>query len=524
MADAPVTSIAAREGVGRWVAPSVLLAASLAFRLPPLINAAGTNSDAAIVGVQAMHLLRGEWSPFLFGSGYQTSVDSMVAALWFLVAGPSPLALMLSTLVGHLVLLGLVYATLRRYVSPWITALACTPWVFTTGPLHTYILYPPRQASLAIAVAAFWALDRASSRPSRRASFATFALGGALGGVACYADPYAMLFMPVLGLFALLCAMDRKPPIQEVIVRLGSALAGVFIGALPYVLLRRSAGASHGQTALSLDVVLHNAKILWDEGLPCVLGTRVYYVASADYEPWPAPLFARLIQLCGAAILVIAIASAAALFFRRPLRWELRRLGLAGLAMVPVTIGGFLVSPMVMDFYSARYLVAFVLLAPFAMAPLASLLSARKLTLLVVPVAITGAMSGWLHFGRYVDGFAVRTAPGRAEDERALQDALRARDVHAAIADYWASYRLTYLFREDPVVVPTNPAEDRYAPHRAAFQAAEKVAYIFDPLRSREARDAWASDVAAGKTPFLPQFERVRAGAFEVLVLRRAPR
>ena len=55
-----------------WLA---VLVASILFRLPPLINAAGTNSDAAIVGVQAMHILRGEWSWFLLGSGYQTSVD-----------------------------------------------------------------------------------------------------------------------------------------------------------------------------------------------------------------------------------------------------------------------------------------------------------------------------------------------------------------------------------------------------------------------------------------------------------------
>ena len=37
--------------------------------------------------------------------------------------------------------------------------------------------------------------------------------------------------------------------------------------------------------------------------------------------------------------------------------------------MIPVTIGGFLVSPMVMDHFSSRYLVAILLMAPFALAP-----------------------------------------------------------------------------------------------------------------------------------------------------------
>ena len=45
------------------VAASVtLLVASYLFRLPPLLNARSTNSDAAVVGLQAMHILRGEHS------------------------------------------------------------------------------------------------------------------------------------------------------------------------------------------------------------------------------------------------------------------------------------------------------------------------------------------------------------------------------------------------------------------------------------------------------------------------------
>jgi len=43
-------------------------------RLPALMNASGTNSDAAVVGLQARHIFH-EWSPFLWGSGYQTSAD-----------------------------------------------------------------------------------------------------------------------------------------------------------------------------------------------------------------------------------------------------------------------------------------------------------------------------------------------------------------------------------------------------------------------------------------------------------------
>ena len=44
--------------------PALLLVAAVVARLPALINARGVNSDAAVVGLQAMHILRGEWSWF----------------------------------------------------------------------------------------------------------------------------------------------------------------------------------------------------------------------------------------------------------------------------------------------------------------------------------------------------------------------------------------------------------------------------------------------------------------------------
>ena len=148
----------------------VLLAASYAFRLPPLLNARSTNSDAAVVGLQAMHMLRGELSPFLWGSGYQTSADSLVAALFFALLGPSPLVLMLSALTMHLVATFFVFAILRRRFAPWVALLLTMPMIVSPSSVHSYALYPPRQLSLTLAMAAFWAIDVAAARTSDRKS------------------------------------------------------------------------------------------------------------------------------------------------------------------------------------------------------------------------------------------------------------------------------------------------------------------------------------------------------------------
>lgn len=531
--NAPPASIA-KPPASRWTrlrptAPwLVVLAASILFRLPPLINAAGTNSDAAIVGLQAMHILRGEFSWFLLGSGYQTSVDSLVAAMVFFFTGPSPLALMGSTLVEHLGLTWLAFSVLRRALARLpatsveragvLAAILVTPLVFTPDPVHTYVLYPPRQASLTLVFLALWLLDGAvaSGRPRVR-----LALGGGVAGLACFADPYALLFLPGVALLGLLGSLDGAdpglPPRRVIFERLGATFAGTLVGLIPYQLLIHHPLASRGQTRLSLAAVPHNFELLREVCLPWLLSTRIYAAQHmSDYAPWETGGAYHAFQVIAAALLVAGLLSGAALCFDRTIPREIRRLGLVGAAMVPVTIGGFLVSPMVMDHFSSRYLVAILLLAPFALAPLASRIGPRRLGLALGPYLISAAVSGWVSYAP----FGLSEHPSLATDAH-LGAVLRERGIHAAEADYWASYRLAFLYREDPLVVPTNPAEDRHRPSRDAFEAAPVVAYIHDEYRSRESLADEEKLIRSGGTPFEPDYERFTIEEFTVLILRR---
>jgi hypothetical protein len=516
-----------------------ILAASIAFRLPILINAPGTNSDAAVVGLQAMHVLRGEWSPFLWGSGYQTSADAIVAAIVFLFTGPSPVALTASTLAGHIALTWLAFdaiamgpqaapnpgpaepALIRRSASVadrWTAAAAVTPLVFTPDPVHTYVLYPPRQASLTLVFLALW-LTHTAARSAR--PLARFAAGGAVATLAIWADPYALLFLPAQGLLALLAAGDRwssnESPRPLAIRRLGAFAAGLVAGAIPYLLLRRHPGFSRGQTSLTLDVAKHNFELLLDPCMPWLLSTKVYAAkVMTDYQPWEVSGAFHAVQVAGAAILVVAILSGAALFFARRVPPELRRLGLVGALMFPATIGGFLLSPMVMDHFSSRYLASILLAAPFAIAPAAHLLRGRRLALVLAPYLVSAAVSGWVSYRP----FGLSRHPSLDVDER-LGAALRERGIRYVVADYWASYRLTYAWRENPIVVPKNEVEDRYRPYRERFDAEPVVAYVFDPYRSRERLDEIETKIKRGETPYLPIYERFEVGHFTAFVLKR---
>jgi hypothetical protein len=494
------------------------LALSVAFRAPALVNAAAVNSDAAIVGLQAMHILRGEWSPLLFGSSYQTSVDSAVAALFFVPGGPGPGALMLSTLAGHVVLTLLVYAMLRPRLGAWKALVAALPLVFAPPSVHTYVLHPPRQAALTLGVAGLWALDRASR--SRR-TLAWLAVGGAAASLACFADPYALVLAPGAALLALLCAFDGAPDARMAVQRVGASAIGAALGLLPLAWLWSYPGAKHGTTDLTLGVVAHNWELLETTCLPWGLSYQAWSEQGGHWAPWAAPPAVRALQIAGAAILVGGILFGALALRAKHAPWEARRLGLAGCAICAATLLGFLASVMVMDAFSTRYLAAVVLAAPLALAPLASMLRGPRFFALLAPYLASAALNGWMGFVPWVDGARiVATADGTARDERALEKELASRGVAWAMADYWVSYRLTFLFAERVVVVPKNLVEDRYAPYRVGFEVAPKVAYVFDPNRSREDYASIPEQLRARGVAF-EDGEWLRVGRLTALVVTR---
>lgn len=481
---------------------TLLLLASYAFRLPPLLNARSTNSDAAVVGLQAMHLLRGEFSPFLWGSGYQTSADALVAAAFFAVATPTPFTLMVSALTLHVAATGLAFATLRRRVRPWTALLLTMPLVVSPSSVHTYALYPPRQLSITLAMAALWAIDGAgwqtSSRPNRPGAW--LVAGGALYGLAVSTDPYPMVLAPVVLVHALLVILVRPPhsPSDELRRRFVSALdsfallgtrlcIGTAVGLIPFVLLHCFSGAKRGPMGLTTSVIEHNWTLLVRECLPWALSYKVYFAHHVmDYRPWDAPGVVRVVQIVGAlTVLAIVLVGFFALH-RREIPWASRRLGFVGALAFPVTIAAFLVSVMVMDHFSMRYLAVLTMMLPFASLPAAELFGGTRFAMLIAPHLVASAICGWVGYGPFVRGLRPVLETPELHDDDVLFDLLQRRRITYAEADYWTSYRLTFLFGERIVVVPTNAREDRYPPYRRAFEATSTFAYIYDPGRSRE--------------------------------------
>lgn len=501
----------------RTAAALTLLSLSFAFRVPALVNASATNSDAAVVGLQAMHILDGERSALLWGSGYQTSADAFVAAAFFKAMGPTPLALMLSALSLHVVLTWLVFATLRRHFRPWTSVLLSLPLVFSPASVHTYALYPPRQAALTLAVAAFWAIDGAgSSSQLGRVRVWLFA-GGAFMMLAVAADPYPLLLVPVATAFASLVA---GVPAQRGVARLGVLpfFVGAAAGLAPFLLLRRAAGAGAGPLGLTTEMLAHHFDLLVAECLPWALSYKVYVAHSAiDYRPWDAPLAFRIVAIAGALVVIMVAIYGLVAIFLRGIPWAVRRLGFAGALAFPTAIVGFLLSVMVMDHFSMRYLVVLTLMLPFAAAPATHVLGPKRFALVVAPHLVASAICGWLGYGTFVRGFLPVRLSAELADDHALRAALEPRGIRYAVADYWAAYRLTFLHRERIVVVPRNPAEDRHPGYRKAWEGERMFAYVHDPQRSRETVEDAEQELRAAHA----KVEKTKIGRLTVFVVER---
>jgi hypothetical protein len=497
---------------------ALLAAVVVWFRLPVLINARAVHSDGALVALQARHILKGEWSWFLWGVGYQASFDSAMTALAFGVFGASPRVLLLMPLVAHLLLMGMAYHLLLKRVGPWsafvlLLALAWVPGLLGVSP------YPPRHWSITLVVAGIWLLDGAGeSRWPRLRS----AAGALLGVVSLYLDLYCLQFMAGFGLFALACGLEmRAGQLAPAPRRIGAAVLGAVLGGLLVLLLRHRPEASAWIAGFRIDRLAFNLRLLFETCLPAFLGAKIFLpVGKPVAELWHPPLLFQILQGLGTLGLLAGMAASLAFALQRRTPWELRRLGLLGGLVSLSSLGAFAVSIMPIDRWATRYLAPIAYLAPFTLAPLASRLGARRLCLGLLPYLVTTATGAWLMFGPSVHGpLPILDASGIAAEESRLCHALRQLGIRYGAAPYWLSYRLTFLCEEDPVLVPLAEPEDRHAPYRLAYKAAPLVALVFHPSAPQTTPEEIESQLRSWRAAYV----RAQIAGYTVLIWQRAP-
>ena len=493
-----------------------LLIASILFRLPPLLNARGVHSDSAIVGLQARHILKGEWSWYLWGDGQQSSFDALMVALGFLIGGDSAYTLMAVPLAGHLLMTWFLWDILRRRVGVAAATVAALPIAIGPPAVAMVALYAPRQWCFTAAAAGFWLLDGASRS---RIPHTGYALGVGLVVGSAALDLIAAAFLPALLVFAPACCLDGRPDRRALRRRLGACAIGLAAGLALVWLARQGGEASTWKAGASLARVPRNGRLLGETCLPWTLSARVIVpgtIQKSLYD-WTPPVAFRAVQVIGAGSMVLGILSGGAVLFARRLPWEVRRVGALGLAVTAGIVAAFLVSVMPVDGWSVRYLGPIVWSAPLALAPAAWRLGARRLGAALAPYLVAAAVNGWLGYGPYVRGpWPVWDARGVAADEDRLGAELARLGVRHATADYWLAYRLSFLLHERLIVTPLAATDVRYGPYAQAFGSAPVVAYLFHPATPVNPSADYEADLRGAGVPL----ERREVAGFTVLLLR----
>jgi hypothetical protein len=417
---------------------------------------------------------------------HQGTFDVWVVAGFFLLGGPTPLMLMLAPLAGHVLLSCILFALLRRVLPGRASAfIVCLTLVFTTHVINGIIAFVPRQWSITVALAGVALV----AWPTRRTPL-RLALGITVALSSIYLDLICTLWVPALGLLTLMICLEQPREPKTVALRLAGAAAGTVMGISLVLALR--AGANHPAASdFGLSYVERNWPMLRDTSLPFLLGAKVWIPGGKPpWEFWQPPVLLGAIQWFGAASLVLLVLASTVLVFSSRVRVEVKRLVVFGIVVAATTLGGFLTGTFPGDLLTTRYLGPLIWSLPFSLAALASAVRPRMLLALLAPYLLVAAIGGWIGFGPWVEGARSHFDARAQRPEVQLGDFLRQRGYTHGYATYWLSYRLTFLWKENPVIAALDSI--RYYPYVEASDRAKRKAFIFedDPTRvQRELAD-----------------------------------
>jgi len=444
--------------------------------------------DEAAVGLQALHILRGQLAIFYPGQAYLGNLESYLTAVVFAVAGPSRYALKVAPFAFALASIALsdtlgrvvfgdrrtgLFAALLTAVAP---AFALLWSVKARGGYGEAVVY----AQMA------WLWLHRAAYPDARTRRGRMALGaGVIAGYGLWLNPITLYVLAPLALVygaALPARLVRAPLRGDTLRLLGLLIAGVFAGLLPIALYR----LAYGNAALGIvsnlpplkswpDIIGQSWLYFWRDGLPALTGLRV-----PKDKPWLPDW--RLIAAPVYAVAVLALLPCA----RRSAGDTV--LLLCALLAFPVfafgTLSGGNFAAIIPDSgLLTRYLLPLGLLLALALARLCAPhrragLTAVALLLVVNLFSLFSADAVALSRNE----FANQPLPASTDD---LIAELNARGIRHVYTNHWIGYVLTLESRESILTHDYTDTEfgmDRFPDYSRAVLAAPRTALVvFNP-------------------------------------------
>jgi hypothetical protein len=462
------------------------------------------NSDEAIVGLMARHILQGERPLLFYGQAYLGSLDAWLVAGAFAILGQSVDVIRLVQVALFLGTLATTYAlALRIHRSPWVAGAACVflaiPPVLVT--LYTTVSLGGYGETLLIGnlvlLLALYALEvRPGIQAAKPRLVGAWLVLGVLGGLGFWAFPLIVVYLIPIGVYTLV-KLWHTPRRLAAAALLGAA--GFAVGAAPWIgytathglvtLLESSgqavAGASPGGPVFAAFGHLFNFLLF---GLTVIWGMRPPW--SARFLALPLIPFALAFHV---AVFIYAIQRTSQSRDRAtPGRWLL-------MGVIVCVVLGFILTPFGADPSGRYFLPMSVPIALFAAEALHWLRLRRKrrsvwrkwfgqtLALWLVAFNWWGTVQSATGFP---PGLTTQFDIVAQVDQRSLAELmtfLRANGEIRGYTNYWVAYPLAFQSQEELIFVPRlpyhedlryTPRDDRYPPYDSLVGMSPRVAYI----------------------------------------------
>jgi hypothetical protein len=534
----------------KQLAIGVLLACfSLAVRAPFLMRSeAFFDSDEAVEGLMARHVLRGELPTFYWGQSYKGVPETYLAAAAFAMFGSHVAVLKGLTAVLFALYIAASFMLVGRWFG-WRIAIASSLMTAVGPPALMYWTLSANAEFVLVMLFGTVLLLLAPALIAKPSGGGRVAFG-LVAGLGAWTHPLIACYLLPLGLLGLLGSAWWRANRSVKLVR--AVIVGRTDGrprplvllfnaaALLYAGLGAAAFVAGGidQSLFGVPITVHNPQKmaavavlcglltlatvahtefsgpmarLWREALPCLTGFLVGYVPvllhalrggrvgaplrAMDLERlWRAvpamlddiptilagfagPTTDRLplpIALVAPAVFALGLC----LWDSRGYLWDTLTLRARGWSLgdgffpvfLVILAAAFVVSGMCLDAYSYRYLVP-----AYAALPVALAIGCRS----------AGRWTRWLPGALFLAMLAMfsvqellwfRTLTPDPCDRRVVA-CLKALGVRGGRADYWISYRLTFLSDEEIIIAPDNGV-DRYPPYSEEVASLDRTAHL----------------------------------------------
>ncbi len=457
------------------------------------------DSDEAVWGLMARHLLHGEWHAFFWGQTYGGTQEVLVTAPLFALFGAGALALQLVPTILYAAASVLVWRVGRRTIGePGARYAAALFWVwpsyFVWRSTKAYGFY----GSVLVLGLAVLLL---SLRLREKRSVTDVVLLGLAVGLGWWATPESV----VVTLPALVWLAWRRPSL----LRDGWILAvSALVGAAPWFVANARNGWFSLHNSPAATSLVGHARNLISATFPTALGLRVPF--SLEWLPG---------SLVGYALLAIALGVLALLVVKRRGQIELL---LFVCLVFPIF---YILSPYSYLSSEPRYLTP--------LAPVIALLAARwiqstRTAAVVLSGAFALSLAGLLVMDR--DRLAISEVHGKQMPltVQPVIDTLQRAGVRRAYADYWVAYLIDFVSGEQIIatpssqehfvrrgssLVPTDTTNSRYPAWDRLVRSSSTAAEVFVSNDTTERR--------ARRLLLNAGYRRVAAGGFSVYLPAR---